>query len=274
MTIEAWIWAADPTAKEWSTIISRGSAFWQHDTAVPNPYADFNFQIDDYGLLSFFMGNGLTAPWQYGLLLLSPSPIPARTWTHVAVTVLTDDSPAACADDEIIYSTQNPMGWHRKCSNPLEGRLYVNGEQVDADGWLDGERAFPARDEVPLRVGLYDNVDFDKQWFNGYLDEVRVWGEVKSAGEIQDHMFRSLQPPLSLSPSLRLYLKFDEVTTPHNESLILDSSLSLSHSLLQFDGPPGPVVRVPSGICSESGREREVGERRAFVEAREAASTL
>ena len=49
--------------------------------AIKRSVADFNFQVDDYGLLSFFMGNGLLQPFQYGILARSSEPIPAQKWT-------------------------------------------------------------------------------------------------------------------------------------------------------------------------------------------------
>ena len=51
-TLEAWIWAAEPEAPTWHTVVSRAARFWRRATDVPNPFADFNLQVDDRARLS------------------------------------------------------------------------------------------------------------------------------------------------------------------------------------------------------------------------------
>eukprot|EP01108_Squamamoeba_japonica_P005138 TRINITY_DN4027_c0_g1_i2.p3 TRINITY_DN4027_c0_g1~~TRINITY_DN4027_c0_g1_i2.p3 ORF type:complete len:261 (-),score=141.66 TRINITY_DN4027_c0_g1_i2:15-797(-) len=165
-TLEAWVWAAEPEAPTWHPIVSRAAPFWRGGTTeVPNVFADFNFQIDDYGRLSFFMGNGEASPWQYGLLLISAQRIAARTWTHVAVSV------------------EAPGGG----TTPSTGTLYINGEPVDHDTWGSGSRQFAPT--APVQVGRYDNTDRDRQFFSGKLAGVRVWPTSKSAEDIRGGMF-------------------------------------------------------------------------------------
>lgn len=105
-------------------------------------------QIDNEGRLSFFMGNGLVAPFQYGILLLSPKALPSQKWIHVAVTV------------ETSYGQ----------SEPLTAAMYCDGELVDEDLWGEGTRQWSP--EWPLRISRYDNTDRDVQYWDGKLDEV------------------------------------------------------------------------------------------------------
>lgn len=165
MTIEAWIWSADPRAPTWKPIASRAAAYWPLDTAVPNVNADFNFQVDDYGRLSFFMGNGRTAPWQYGILLLSDNKVRARQWQHVAVTVR-----AAAVGGK-----------------PRDAQLYIDGTLQDTDVWGDGERQWAPH--APLLVGAYDNTDLDRQLWRGFIDELRVWSFAKTAEQLDADMY-------------------------------------------------------------------------------------
>jgi hypothetical protein len=81
------------------------------------------------GRLSFFMGNGIEQPFQYGILLLSPAALTAQTWTHVAVAV---DTPGGSGD-------------------PVAAYMYINGVLVDEDMWSEGTRQWapdsPVRSE-------------------------------------------------------------------------------------------------------------------------------
>merc|ERR1711916_32298 len=224
-SIEAWIWNANPRQATWHPIASRTSAYWQFDTAVPNVYSDFNFQVDDYARLSFFMGNGQTAPWQYGILLLSNTKVRTKTWQHVAVTVSSSGG------------------------NPREAKIYLDGVVVDTDVWGEGQRNY--LQDAPVTVGRYDNTDRDAQWWPGFLDEIRFFNGVRTAQQIDASMFLTRVQ----DDALLVYFTFDDYKEPNNASVILNrgalAASSLSNGLVQFSGPIGPVYYVESRICSD-----------------------
>jgi hypothetical protein len=223
-TIEAWIWASDPASKDWKTIVSRAPRFWQSGTAVPNVFADFNFQVDDRARLSFFMGNGMPAPWQYGLLLLSNRTVPAKRWVHAAVSV------AALGGGV----------------TPFEATLYLDGQPVDQDTWGDGVRQYlPA---LPVRVGRYDNTDRDRQYWDGKLDELRIWSTARTRDQIVATMFLSLNQ--AAAADLNLYYKFD-VEPRDDQALVPDQSGKSNDGHAQQDGPIAPIYYDRSRICAK-----------------------
>ena len=87
-----------------------------------------------------------------------PSPLPLNTWTHVAVTY-----------------------------NASILRLYVNGSQVSSRA-VSGPVVTSSN---PLRLG--GNTIW-AEYFDGVLDEVRLYNRVLSAAEIQADMNRPIQP--------------------------------------------------------------------------------
>jgi len=220
MTLEAWIWPSNPTSNTWKTIISRAPHFWEYNTTTPNVFTDFNLQVDNLGRLSFFMGNGLEEPFQYGILLLSPSAVPAQTWTHVAIVV---DTPAGAAE-------------------PFAAYMYINGQLVDSDMWSEGSRQWLP--DAAIRIGRYDNVADGVQFWDGKLDELRIWGTKQTVDQILTNMFLSL----TNVDGLVLYHKFD-VDYNDNQVVIPDSSVNGFNSLAQNDGVLAPTYFERSSIC-------------------------
>lgn len=222
MTIESWIWASEPKTRTWKTIASRAPHFWNDATLLPNPFADFNFQVDNEGRLSFFMGNGLLAPFQYGILLRSPQPIDGQKWLHVAVVV---DTPNGAAE-------------------PLQASLYIDGELVDEDLWSEGQRQWAP--EWPLRIARYDNTDRDVQYWDGKLDELRIWDYARTREELLASMFLALTPPPA---GLVLYYQFD--TAPRDDQTrVVDASGNGFDGLLQHDGALAPNYLEHATICA------------------------
>lgn len=230
MTIEAWIWSADPLVPTWDSIVSRAPLFWKYETGVPNVYADFNFQVDDDGLLSFFMGNGLVEPFQYGVLLLSPEPVPAQKWIHVAVVV------------------------EASGLTPSRVRMYIDGELVDQDLWGYGERQFGTKETNQLRVSRYDNTDSfnldsdaKAQYWHGYIDELRIWNTARTPTQLRAFMFLSLND--LATDDLALYYKFNVQPRDESQTLIKDYSGNGYDGVLQHDGPLAPPMFSKALIC-------------------------
>ena len=229
MTLEAWIWSTEPKSRTWKTIVSRTPHFWNDPTFLPNPFTDFNFQVDNEGRLSFFMGNGLLAPFQYGILLRSPQPVEAQKWIHVAAVV---ESGALKDLRDVVFvavSTQQHACLFVVCvlrgvgaADPLQATLYIDGELVDEDLWGEGTRQWSP--EWPLRIGRYDNTDNDVQYWDGKLDEVRVWDYARSRDELLGAMFLALAPPPA---GLVLYYQFETSTRDDQVRCSLPASLRI-----------------------------------------------
>ncbi len=60
------------------------------------------------------------------------------------------------------------------------------------DGVLQGTQAFTSMDRNDAPVWLGNNSDHPDRWFNGKMDEVRIWNTARSEKEIRDHMHRGL----------------------------------------------------------------------------------
>ena len=87
-------------------------------------------------------------------------------------------------------STALPVGTWSHAATTYDGtmlRLYVNGAQVSQQV-LSGSIAASA---LPLHIG---GNGVWGEWFNGTIDEVRVYNRALSSGEIQNDMVRSITP--------------------------------------------------------------------------------
>ena len=98
-------------------------------------------------------------------LLNGTATIPAGAWTHVAATY-----------------------------DGTTQRLYVNGTQVSTLATTGTIMTSTS----PLKIG--GNTIWS-EWFNGLIDEVRVYGRALSASEIQTDMNASISSPDSVAPS-------------------------------------------------------------------------
>jgi tripartite motif-containing protein 71 len=93
---------------------------------------------------------------------------PPNTWTHVALT-----------------------------SDGSQAKLYVNGE-------LDSSHAsLPVRSsDGPLRIGGFDGAE---EYFDGRIDEVRIYDQVLTAGQIQRDRDTALESPSAPSGPIAAY---------------------------------------------------------------------
>merc|ERR1712000_409197 len=122
-------------------------------------------------------------------------------WTHVAFSVIATNS----ADD------------------PFSAKLYKNGVEVPQAPELPGNawRAECHRNFLrfePIHIGYYDNGI--EQYWEGRIDEVRVWSEPRDNADIAADFIR---PLAGRESNLLAYYPFDEGTgttiadaTPHN----------------------------------------------------------
>ena len=143
------------------------------------------------------------------------NPLPAGTWSHLAATY--DGS---------------------------QLRLYVNGTQVAqtaASGSISTSTA-------PLRVG--GNAVWG-EWFNGWIDEVRVYGRALSAAEIQDDMNTSVVPDTTaptvltrVPANLAAGVNVGTVVSATFSELMRASTITSSNVVLQGPGGAGVAATV------------------------------
>lgn len=129
ITIEAWVWRANASACE---------------TVVGKNYTESYWLGFCSSAIRFYPSGGGAYD--------ASTPIPAQTWTHIAVTY----------DGATI-------------------RYYVNGQP---DG-TDSSGAGLASNDAPLGIGFDPEGGFH---FDGFIDEVRIWDRVRTQAEIQNEM--------------------------------------------------------------------------------------
>ena len=172
-----------------------------------NPDANI---ISSFNNAFFISGNILYAGvgGSYSIVT-SPGTIPLNKWTHVAVSF---DDPA------------NTM------------RLYINGVQVSIN--TNVTQSFTLSGLEPLYIGSHTFSDFSPvSFFNGNIDEVRIWNTVRSVTDIQNYMFTELSG--NDESNLKAYYTFNQgVVGGTNTSItnLIDNSTSAyaSASLSSF----------------------------------------
>ncbi len=111
--------------------------------------------------------------------------------------------------------------------------LYINGvKEAETTGTTK------ILDRVPEIY--FGKTHLDDNYFNGQIDEVRIWNAVRTQAEIQNNMNQSLENP-ELIPYLVGYWNFDS-------GMADDLSLSKNHGELQGDASVANVIYVsPTG---------------------------
>ncbi len=107
--------------------------------------------------------------------------------------------------NSLIYSTLNTNTWYHcavtwiKAGMAVTSQLYVNGSLVTStvNPWI--------APVPPLTIGYRAGSSF----FNGQLDEFRVWNTARTQAQIQDNMCKFATPPTT---NLLMYYNFNNVT--------------------------------------------------------------
>lgn len=120
-----------------------------------------------------------------------------------------------------------------------ELRFFVDGGRIDTG-------TDPTADITPvlaLRIGRNDHLG-GSQYFDGLMDEIRIWNIARTDGEITSYYKRIIDDPLS-EPGLVGYWNFDEGI---GEQSIFDSSSSALHGFLGGSSSAGSddPSRLPS----------------------------
>lgn len=137
--------------------------------------------------------------------------------------------------------------WHHVAMAKHNGNfdLYIDGE-LDVHKSLGSSHILNAH--LPMYLGSRGNFE---QYFEGTLDEVRIWDYKRSPEEIGNTWNRTVDPA---SPGLRAYWNFDEELTDQNvfDSSPLGNNGTLGESTSIFTDDPlrlpstAPIVPEPS----------------------------
>ncbi len=133
-------------------------SFWIKPKATPTNHARVFSDLWDDDEIYLFSGAGNVATWHMinGDELMSSSPLPNGKWTHVAITLGNTSS-----------------------------KLYINGIMDDESGSAD------VLIEDIFEVGGY-STSGNPEVVNGYLDEFRIWSDVRTEAEIREYMCKNL----------------------------------------------------------------------------------
>ena len=159
ITVEAWIKPSAFGASNYSN-----SIVCKHSWSL-NGEQGFVLRCGGSGQLSFtFCGvDSLGAPQSWKDIVSPNNVIPLNTWTHVAASFDGDSS-----------------------------RLFVNGVQV-ASSYFHG--TIKPNTAFPMRIGrLADANQTQTRYFNGQIDEVRIWKIAKPQAEILAGSNRHISP--------------------------------------------------------------------------------
>ncbi len=179
LTIE--LWANYETLRSQNTMIVKGE--------YGDENAEFSFKYNYQYCFKITSTKELVAFWEYGnsgsnveIRSSVPADIKANEWHHfVFVRNSTEKTVTFYCDGkqlgEVIPYTQNP-----ELGN--EGRLYIGSEYFSLDS-------------NPIRNA-----------FNGSLDEIRIWNNLRSASDIRENMMRSVS---GSETNLVAYYKFDQL---------------------------------------------------------------
>ena len=131
----------------------------------------------------------------------------ATDWTHIVCVA--DDSQKEC----LIYVNGE--------SQPVTG-TGTNTSGVTFNDWMSADELF---------IGARDEDGSASQYFDGKIDEVRIWNDVRTAAEILANYNRSITNPYD-EGSLKLYLRMNNGPG----SIAFDHSSSMAHGTLE-NGP-------------------------------------
>ena len=153
-TFEAWVYSGDnPVDGNFKPIASKHTSDGANNSA-----AEFNLQINDFGKLNFFMGDGINVATPE--ISLDSAALTAEQWYKVSVTVDGDDG-----------------------SGQTVASMYVNGELVSTGSTSAAHRQTGSQ---ALQIGRYDNQDASVQFFDSLVGNVTLWDDVRTATEIAD----------------------------------------------------------------------------------------
>ena len=178
-TVSMWVyWEGQPDYGEYGIISS--------DNRLQFFYEGFRLAVDENGGILMRLGDGgIAAPYNRRDKSTAPNTVPLNQWAHVAIVVrgLTD------------------MG------------IYLDGEEIQ--GTYAGSGGNMVHTNNPLVIGrwTYNQSSAEDWFFNGKIDEVRIWNTARTQTQIQDKMNVTLDPSYfsTLDSGLVAYWRLDQI---------------------------------------------------------------
>ncbi|MBI1936984.1 MAG: DUF5011 domain-containing protein [Ignavibacteriales bacterium] len=174
-----------------------------NNTIVDKGNYNYLFQTNPYNIPGLgFYNPGTGWIWSAGS-------VPANQWVHVAVTI----------------------------QNGTNGvKFYVNGNLLSQHTM---NASSLSSDSGPLNIGRQSPSSCQCNFFNGDMDELRIWNRVRTQAEIQANMNASLNP--AAESNLVAYYKFDNVSN----CTVIDSKNGFNGTII---GTNGNCTTIPSPI--------------------------
>ncbi len=128
-------------------------------------------------------------------------------------------------------------------------RLYINGIEQNMAAFAGSIVASP---NYPLTIGkLSDPSQFAQRFFNGKIDEVRIWHRVLPAAELMANMNKHIDPATAVD--LVSYWRFNEGTGMNSIDLQSGNDITLNSNIWDISVPFNQVPPTP--IISFNGLE-------------------
>lgn len=114
-------------------------------------------------------------------------------------------------------------------------RIFVNGIEVAQKPWINNS---VTGSTYPVTIGTDQNLN-PLRFFNGRMDEVRIWNVARTEQEIRDNMYKELTNP-HLENYLVAYYRFNEGSGQTSADLSLNSNTAVLGSTLGVE-PSDPA---------------------------------
>ncbi len=133
-------------------------------------------------------------------------------------------------------------------------RIFINGEEAASKPWsvtVDGSTN-------STKLGKFYGPD--NNFFKGYMDEVRIWSEARTAQQLRDNMYKELDNPAS-EANLVAYYGFDEGSGQTSSDLSANSntavlggttSVEITDPVWVNSTAPIPYYSVADGLWSSN----------------------
>jgi hypothetical protein len=205
-TVEAWVRPADLVSAEDTQVVVERAAQYQQFFGGAMTRANFRLGIDSATRLPFIMYNGRSTLEQQWVVGSAAGPVPADTWTHLAgvydgarLTLYVNGQYAGAAASTLLPATGSPVGDDGGFTT--FGTLTVGArEHTTAGAIVLGLTVMG----VPIPLDASD-------FFDGWIDEVRVWNGWRTQSAIATSMRRKLaRDAVEANADLYQYFSFDD----------------------------------------------------------------
>ncbi|RKY56277.1 MAG: hypothetical protein DRP93_01715, partial [Candidatus Neomarinimicrobiota bacterium] len=218
-TIEAWIYL-DNYTDNYRSIISKHT-----QDGSGNDNCEFNLQVQKgSGNLNYFMGNG-SSPGDYGVILngnndIDDLDIDINDWYHVAITI----EGSTC-------------------------KMYLDGTLTDQDTFSGTRQT----GDLPIQIGRYNNgTGGTVQFWDGKIDEIRIWNIVRTQTQIQNNMDNELN---GNEPGLLAYYKMDEGSgTSLTDNSVNSNTGTINGASWVVSDAPSPISLISFDPIYNAGR--------------------